>query len=73
MHSSFYTTTISFFQEQLQTLESKGLLRGELTAAQQAERIQSAASLQECVQNAVLVQECVPENLDLKIKVNLNQ
>jgi len=56
-------------KEQLNTLESKGLLRGKLTAVQQGQRIKAAASLKECVQNATFVQECVPENLDLKIKI----
>jgi len=56
-------------KEQLLSLESKGLLRGSLTAAQQADRIQGAASLHHCVDGAKFVQECVPENLDLKIKI----
>jgi len=56
-------------KEQLVTLESKGLLRGKLSAAQQAERIRGAASLRDCVQGAIFVQECVPENLQLKTKI----
>jgi len=56
-------------KEQLVSLESKGLLRGELSAVQQAALIRGAASLQECVAGAKFVKECVPENLELKTKI----
>ncbi|KAJ8931313.1 hypothetical protein NQ314_015794 [Rhamnusium bicolor] len=49
-------------KQQLETLQSQGLLRGTLNASQQYEGIKA-------VKDALLVQECVPENLELKRKV----
>lgn len=49
--------------------EKKGQLRGQGSAAEQADKIKGTSSLQECLEGAFYVQECVPENLDLKKKV----
>lgn len=56
-------------KDQLETLEKSGLLRGDLTAAQQFSHVHKAAKLEEAVEGAVHVQECVFENLELKQKV----
>ena len=56
-------------QEQLNDLESKQLLRGNLSANDQFSLISTTNNINMVVKNSVFVQECVPENLDLKIKV----
>lgn len=56
-------------QDELNNLERKGLLRGNLTAAQQFALIKKAKSLEEVVKGAVHVQECVFDDLELKKKV----
>ncbi|XP_054163106.1 lambda-crystallin homolog [Oppia nitens] len=56
-------------ENQLNDLESKGLLRGKINAKQQLALIRKADTLQDCLQNAIHVQECVFEDLELKKKV----
>ncbi|XP_043491055.1 lambda-crystallin homolog [Polistes fuscatus] len=56
-------------KSQLQSLETDGLLRGNLSAAQQFQLIKGSLDLIETVKDTTLVQECVPENLLLKQKV----
>ncbi|CAN7983729.1 unnamed protein product, partial [Ixodes pacificus] len=58
-------------EDQLQTLEKNGSLRGNLTAKQQHQLVQKSASMADCIKGAIHVQECVFENLELKQKVFL--
>ncbi|XP_053201521.1 lambda-crystallin-like [Panonychus citri] len=57
---------VKSLDEQLNNLESKGILRGQLSAQQQSNLISGATSLSDCLQNAFWVQECVFEDVDLK-------
>ncbi|KAL8570554.1 hypothetical protein ACOMHN_008911 [Nucella lapillus] len=52
--------------EQLQQLESQGLLRGALSRQEQFDLITEDTDLKTCVNGAFFVQECVPERLDIK-------
>jgi len=56
-------------RDQLRTLESKEMLRGSLSADQQADLVKGSGSLEETVKDALYVQECVFEDVDLKKKV----
>ncbi|KAL3882163.1 hypothetical protein ACJMK2_028531 [Sinanodonta woodiana] len=55
---------------QLQDLDKRGLLRGELTADEQFSRITIATTLEECVKDSFFIQENVPEDAELKKKVH---
>ncbi|XP_014601778.1 PREDICTED: lambda-crystallin homolog [Polistes canadensis] len=63
------TKALEDIKNQLQSLETDGLLRGNLSAAQQFQLIKGSLDLIETVKDTTLVQECVPENLLLKQKV----
>ncbi|KAL3837476.1 hypothetical protein ACJMK2_022830 [Sinanodonta woodiana] len=56
-------------QTKLQQYEADGCLRGDLSASDQFQLIQSYETLAECVQDAIYVQECVTEDLALKKSV----
>lgn len=60
---------IKDIEQQLHALAASGLLRGNLSAAEQLTLITGTKTLKECVEGALYVQECVPENLELKKKV----
>lgn len=49
-------TALGLLKEQLETLETQGLLRGKLTAAQQFGHVKKASTLLECVSDAVHIQ-----------------
>ncbi|EDW60450.1 lambda-crystallin homolog [Drosophila virilis] len=60
------TTALAELRKELQQLESKGRLRGELSAERQYALISGCIQLEQLVQDALHIQECVPEQLELK-------
>ncbi|KAM8711118.1 hypothetical protein ACLKA7_000279 [Drosophila subpalustris] len=59
-------TALAELQKELQHLEAKGTLRGNLSAEAQFELISGSNELKQLLQNATHIQECVPEQLQLK-------
>ncbi|XP_015794723.1 lambda-crystallin [Tetranychus urticae] len=62
-------TAIKSIVDQLNNLESKKLLRGNLSASEQAALISGATTMSEVLQDVFWVQECVFEDVALKQKV----
>ncbi|XP_046735435.1 lambda-crystallin homolog [Diprion similis] len=63
------TNALEDIRKQLDTLQSNGLLRGNLDADSQFKAIKGSTSLEDTVKDAKFVQECIPEKLDWKIKL----
>lgn len=59
-------TALVELQKDLQSLQEKGRLRGQLTAQAQFELISGCTKLEQLLKGALHVQECVPEQLALK-------
>ncbi|XP_076317411.1 beta Hydroxy acid dehydrogenase 1 [Tachypleus tridentatus] len=57
---------LQLIQEDLKMLQTKGYLRGTLSADQQLKLMSKSDTLSECMEGAKHVQECVFERLDLK-------
>ncbi|XKL59697.1 hypothetical protein PGB90_000713 [Kerria lacca] len=60
---------VNDIQQQLKYFEKNQLLRGNLTANEQFNLIESKADITEVVKNAFFLQECIPEVLNLKQKL----
>lgn len=60
---------LKYTKSELLSLESRGLLRGSLTAAEQYSCISGTTDINEMIRDAFFIQECVPEVLALKHKV----
>uniref|UniRef100_A0A182PQL4 N-acetyltransferase domain-containing protein n=1 Tax=Anopheles epiroticus TaxID=199890 RepID=A0A182PQL4_9DIPT len=56
-------------KQELDSIEKQGLLRGNLTAAEQFACISGTDNLKDAITDAIYVQECVPERLDIKKKL----
>ncbi|XP_015524008.1 lambda-crystallin homolog [Neodiprion virginianus] len=63
------TNALKDIRQQLNTLQSNGLLRGSVDADGQFKAIKGSTSLEDTVKGAKFVQECIPEKLDWKIKL----
>ncbi|KAH8401909.1 hypothetical protein KR009_008660, partial [Drosophila setifemur] len=60
------TMALQELEKDLQSLEEKGSLRGQRSAAEQFSLIEVTTELRELVRDALYIQECVPEVLQLK-------
>lgn len=54
---------LAFIKDEVQSLQSRGLLRGSLTADQQYKLIVGTTDMRAMAKDAILIQECIPEVL----------
>lgn len=64
-------SAVSFIRQQVEELQQRNMLRGELSAAQQAALVSACDDLQQAVEGAFFIQECVFEDLAVKQSVFL--
>ncbi|KAK3605180.1 hypothetical protein CHS0354_012986 [Potamilus streckersoni] len=64
------TQALEEIKIQLQDLDKRGLLRGELTVDEQFSHISTNETLEECIKDTFYIQESVPEEVELKKKVH---
>ncbi|KAL3882159.1 hypothetical protein ACJMK2_028529 [Sinanodonta woodiana] len=64
------TLALEEIKLQLNDMDKRGLLRGQLTVDEQFSHISTAETPEECVRDAFYIQESVPEEVELKKKVH---
>lgn len=58
--------------QQLKTLEAKGLLRGTTSASQQRALISKSSSLRDCLAGAIHCQVCAMHSINLLFSISIN-